>query len=75
MAAFTSSASALSALKGRAAVVQFHDALLNGLDATDALARLDSMENATPDVVTTALQLARANDFGPIARRIEARMR
>ena len=30
---------------------------------------------ASPDVVTTALQLARANDFGPIARRIEARMR
>ena len=30
---------------------------------------------ATPDVVSTALQLARANDFGPIARRIEARIR
>ena len=30
---------------------------------------------ASPDVVTTALQLARANDFGPIARRIEARIR
>ena len=30
---------------------------------------------ASPDVVTTALQLARANDFGPIARRIEARVR
>ena len=30
---------------------------------------------ASPDVVTTALQLARANDFGPIARRIEARLR
>ena len=31
--------------------------------------------SASPDVVTTALQLARANDFGPIARRIEARIR
>ena len=30
---------------------------------------------ATPDVVADALQLARANDFGPIARRIEARIR
>ena len=30
---------------------------------------------ASPDVVSTALQLARANDFGPIARRIEARIR
>ena len=30
---------------------------------------------ATPDVVSTALQLARENDFGPIARRIEARIR
>ena len=29
---------------------------------------------ASPDVVSTALQLARANDFGPIARRIEARI-
>ena len=30
---------------------------------------------ASPDIVSTALQLARANDFGPIARRIEARIR
>ena len=30
---------------------------------------------ASPDIVSTALQLARANDFGPIARRIEARLR
>lgn len=30
---------------------------------------------ASPEVVATAVELARANDFGPIARRIEARMR
>ena len=68
LAAFTSSASALSALKGRPAVVQFHDALLNGLDATDALARLESMETgagATPDVVTYSLVAATLLDAGP----------
>jgi len=67
LAAFTSSASALSALKGRAAVVQFHDALLNGLDATDALARLESMEagvGATPDVLTYSLVAAACLDEG-----------
>ena len=64
MAAFTSSASALSALKGRAAVVHFHDALLAGLDARDALARLESMENATPDVVTYSLVAATLLDAG-----------
>ena len=47
-----------SALQGRPAVVEFHNALLNGLDATDALARLESMENATPDVVTYSLVAA-----------------
>ena len=43
-----------SALQGRPAVVVFHNALLSGLDATDALARLDSMETgvgATPDAI------------------------
>ena len=64
MAAFTSSASALSALKGRAAVVHSHDALLAGLDARDALARLESMENATPDVVTYSLVAATLLDAG-----------
>jgi len=64
LAAFTSSASALSALKGRAAVVHFHDALLAGLDARDALARLESMENATPDVVTYSLVAATLLDAG-----------
>ena len=48
-----------------------HAALGNGHE--DVAAALVSA--ATPDVVTTALQLARANDFGPIARRIEARLR
>ena len=48
-----------------------HAALGNGHEEI-ASALVDA---ATPDVVTTALQLARANDFGPIARRIEARMR
>ena len=65
LAAFTSSASALSALKGRAAVVHFHDALLAGLDARDALARLELMETgvgATPDVVTYSLVAAACLD-------------
>ncbi len=53
-----------SALQGRPAVVEFHNALLNGLDATDALARLDSMENATPDVVTYSLVAAACLDEG-----------
>ena len=48
-----------------------HAALGNGHE--DVAAVLVDM--ATPDVVTTALQLARANDFGPIARRIEALIR
>jgi ankyrin repeat protein len=30
---------------------------------------------ASPEVVASAVAVARANDFGPIARRIEARMR
>ena len=67
MAAFTSSASALSALKGRPAVVHFHDALLAGQDARDALARLESMETgvgATPDVVTYSLVAAACLDEG-----------
>ena len=67
MAAFTSSASALSALKGRTAVVHFHDALLAGQDARDALARLESMETgvgATPDVVTYSLVAAACLDEG-----------
>ena len=54
--------------KGRTAL---HAALSNGHEEV-AAALVDA---ATPDVVTTALQLARANDFGPIARRIEARIR
>ena len=53
--------------KGRTAL---HAALSNGHEEV-AAALVDA---ATPDVVTTALQLARANDFGPIARRIEARI-
>jgi hypothetical protein len=48
-------AASVTSLQGRPAVVQFHEALLAGLDARDALARLESMENATPDVVTYAL--------------------
>ena len=49
----------MSALQGGPAVVQFHDALLAGLDARDALARLESMETATtPDVVTYSLVAA-----------------
>jgi len=67
LAAFTSSASALSALKGRTAVVHFHDALLAGQDARDALARLESMETgvgATPDVVTYSLVAAACLDEG-----------
>ena len=48
-----------------------HAALSNGHeDVATALVAF-----ATPDVVSTALQLARENDFGPIARRIEARIR
>ena len=67
LAAFTSSASALSALKGRPAVVHFHDTLLAGQDARDALARLESMETgvgATPDVVTYSLVAAACLDEG-----------
>ena len=52
------------ALQGRPAVVQFHDALLAGLDASEALARLESMENATPDVVTYSLVAATLLDAG-----------
>ena len=52
------------ALQGRPAVVQFHEALLAGLDARDALARLESMENATPDVVTYSLVAATLLDAG-----------
>ena len=48
-----------------------HAALANGHEEVAAAL----VDMAAPDVVTTALQLARANDFGPIARRIEARMR
>ena len=48
-----------------------HAALSNGHEEVAAAL----VDIATPDVVATALQLARANDFGPIARRIEARMR
>ena len=48
-----------------------HAALANGHEEVAAVL----VDMATPDVVTTALQLARANDFGPIARRIEARIR
>ena len=47
-----------------------HAALANGHE--DVAAALVSA--ATPDVVATAVELARANDFGPIARRIEARV-
>ena len=53
-----------SALQGRPAVVEFHNALLSGLDASDALARLDSMGNATPDVVTYSLVAAACLDEG-----------
>ena len=52
------------ALQGRPAVVQFHEALLAGLDARDALARLESMENATPDIVTYSLVAASLLDAG-----------
>ena len=52
------------AIQGRPAVVQFHEALLAGLDARDALARLESMENATPDVVTYSLVAATLLDAG-----------
>ena len=52
------------ALQGRPAVVQFHEALLAGLDAREALARLESMENATPDVVTYSLVAATLLDAG-----------
>ena len=48
-----------------------HAALGNGHEEVAAAL----VDMATPDVVSTALQLARANDFGPIARRIEARVR
>ena len=48
-----------------------HAALSNGHEEVAAAL----VDMATPEVVTTALQLARANDFGPIARRIEARVR
>ena len=48
-----------------------HAALSNGHEEVAAAL----VDIATPDVVATALQLARANDFGPIARRIEARIR
>ena len=48
-----------------------HAALANGHEEVAAAL----VDMAAPDVVTTALQLARANDFGPIARRIEARIR
>ena len=48
-----------------------HAALANGHEEVAAAL----VASATPEVVTTALQLARANDFGPIARRIEARIR
>ena len=47
-----------------------HAALSNGHEEVAAAL----VDTATPDVVSTALQLARANDFGPIARRIEARI-
>ena len=57
-------AASARALQGRPAVVQFHDALLAGLDARDALARLESMENATPDVVTYSLVAATLLDAG-----------
>ena len=57
-----------SALQGfRPAVVQFHDALLAGMDATDALDQLESMETgvgATPDVVTYSLVAATLLDAG-----------
>ena len=48
-----------------------HAALSNGHEEVAAAL----VDIAAPDVVTAALQLARANDFGPIARRIEARLR
>ena len=57
-------AASAKALQGRASIVQFHDALLAGLDARDALARLESMENATPDVVTYSLVAATLLDAG-----------
>ena len=57
-------AASAQALQGRASIVQFHDALLAGLDARDALARLESMENATPDVVTYSLVAATLLDAG-----------
>ena len=57
-------AASAKALQGRASIVQFHDALLAGLDARDALARLESMENATPDIVTYSLVAASLLDAG-----------
>ena len=57
-------AASAKALQGRASIVQFHEALLAGLDARDALARLESMENATPDVVTYSLVAASLLDAG-----------
>ena len=54
--------------QGRTAL---HAALGNGHEEVAAAL----VAAASPDVVTTALQLAWANDFGPIARRIEARIR
>ena len=53
--------------QGRTAL---HAALGNGHEEVAAAL----VAAASPDVVTTALQLAWANDFGPIARRIEARL-
>ena len=47
-----------------------HAALGNGHEEIAAAL----VSAATPDVVATAVDLARANDFGPIARRIEARI-
>ena len=47
-----------------------HAALGNGHEEIAAAL----VSAATPDVVATAVELARANDFGPIARRIEARI-
>ena len=57
-------AASAKALQGRASIVQFHDALLAGLDARDALARLESMENATPEIVTYSLVAASLLDAG-----------
>ena len=51
-------AASAQALQGRASIVQFHDALLAGQDARDALDQLELMETgvgATPDVLTYAL--------------------